>query len=287
MTPDPRDIFTKARRDGYAIGAFNAANLETIKAIVQAAVNFKSPVIIESSPGETNFIGAENLVGIVANYRAQYRVPILVNLDHALSETETDVGINAGYDLIHIDASKLPHEENIALTKRVVEKVKKFETLVEGEIDHIGGSSQLHDQNVASAQNQGHYTDPDQAAEYAKQTQVDTLATFVGNVHGLYQNSTKTLDVPRLQQIAAKVDCFLSLHGGSGVPDEQIRLVIKAGIVKINVNTELRLAYKTALLQVLQESEELAIYKIMPPVIAAVQKVVEEKIKLFGSAGKV
>jgi ketose-bisphosphate aldolase len=297
MDYSPRDVLQKARDGGYAIGAFNAGNLETVKAIVQAAVSLKSPVIIESSMGETEYFGAKNLVDVVRNYEEEFEIPILINLDHAKNDSACKVGIDAGYDLVHIDASELEYEENVEVTRRVLEmveklkiknqklKVKDREILVEGEIDHIQGSSALHGEEVEVIQKQGNYTDPDQAADFVKRTGIDTLASFIGNVHGVYINPPR-LDMERLKLIASKVNCFLSLHGGSGIPDDQVREVIAAGIVKVNVNTEMRIAFKASLLKSLQSSDELAIYKLTPPAIVAMQKVVEEKMRLFGSMGK-
>ncbi len=280
-----RDILQKAREQGYAIGAFNAANLETLKAVVQAGSNLRAPIIIESSPGETEYIGVKNLISLVNGYREEFQVPILVNLDHSHTEDQDMAAIEAGYDLIHIDASALPYQENVELTSRVVKMAHQKNLLVEGEINQITGSSKFHNNQVEEMQQAGQYTDPDQASDFVERTGVDTLAVFIGNVHGVYQNPPK-LDIERLKLIAKQVECFLSLHGGSGIPEDQIRAAVQTGIVKVNVNTELRMAFKQALLKSLQESEEMAIYKLTPPAIEAVQKVVEGKIQLFGSAGK-
>lgn len=281
------EVLEKARAEGYAIGAFNAANIETIKAIVQAAVNLRSPVIIESSPGETEYFGAFNLSDVAANYQEQYDIPILVNLDHAPSYEACTTAIDAGYDLIHIDAGEIENwDEKLALTKRVVEAAHARGLLVEGETDHIAGSSTVHSGGLAIEELIKQYTDPDRAAEYVRATGVDTFASFVGNLHGVF-DINPDLDIPRLVEIKNKTGCFLSLHGGSGIPDDQVRAAIEqGGIVKVNVNTEMRQAFRQAWEKALQDSKEMAMYKVTPPVIAAVQAVVEMKIRLFGSAGK-
>lgn len=291
MTPKPiRYYFEKAQRKGFAIGAFNAANIETFKAIVAAAQNLKSPVIVESSSGETAYIEGENLVDLVGNTREKTNLPIFLNLDHAQDLRLIKKLIHAGYDLIHYDGSTLPLKANMRNTKRVVEMARKARKgiLVEAEIDHITGSSIPRlDKSIKSIQNQGRYTDPDQASQFVRLTHVDTLAVFVGNVHGVYREAPM-LDLDRLERIAKKTNSFLSLHGGSGITPAMIKNAIKVGgIVKINVNTELRMAYRNTLEGVLDKSEEVAIYKLMPPVIEAVQKVVEAKIKIFGSAGQI
>lgn len=281
-----RRILEKAQSEGWALGAFNAANIETLKAIVGAAEKLRAPVIIESSSGETEFFGAENLVDVVRNFREETGLTIFINLDHSPTEEEVSVGLEAGYELIHFDGSKLPYEQNVEITKKIVEQAHAKGLLVEAEIDHIGGSSAPHlEEDAESAQKENAYTDPERAADFVEKTGIDTFAAFFGNVHGVYKNPPK-LDLERLRAIREKVPCFLSMHGGSGIPDEDVRRAIEVGkIVKINVNTELRIAYKQAAQEAFA-GEEVAAYKVMSPVIEAVQKVVEEKIQLFASAGK-
>lgn len=280
------DLFTKASEEGFAVGAFNASDLVMVKAIVQAAQSLSSPVIIESSPGETQFFGPQNLVDMVENFRWATSLPIFINLDHSVSLSAVEEGLKAGFDLVHFDGSSFPLEENIGKTLDVVAWAHSQGVPVEAEIDKITGESRSHRETAETAQAAGVYTDPAKAAHFLKETQADVLAVFVGNVHGVYKNPIK-LDLERLSLIREQLDCFLSLHGGSGVPEEEIKKAIKIGrIVKINVSTELRVAYRQALERTLAGSEEAAPYKLMVPVIEAVQKVVEEKIKIFGSAGK-
>lgn len=278
----------KAEKEGFALGAFNAANLETIKAIVVAAERLSSPVIIESSPGETDFIEPENLVSLVENYRRQTGLPLFINLDHAKSVAAAKKGIAAGYEMIHFDGSELPFEENVAETKVVVTAAHRKKLLVEAEVGKIGGESAPHlQENVKTAQAEAAYTDPAQAADFVRATGTDIFAAFFGNVHGVYRQPPE-LDFELLIKIRSAVPAFLSLHGGSGIRGEDIRRAIKVGeIVKINVNTELRMAYRRTLESQLKKSPEVAIYKLMEPVIYQIQAVVEAKIRIFGSEGKV
>jgi len=281
-----KELFQKAHDEGYAIGAFNAANIETLKAIAQAAGALKAPVIAESSYGETEFIGAANLVDVVRNLSAEFGVPMLINLDHSPSVEAAEAGIAAGYDLIHINASKLPYEENIAATKKIADEAHAKGLLCEAELTPIGGTSAVHEEKAEEAVAQEKLTDPDQAEDFVGRTGIDTLAVSIGNVHGVYA-SEKHLDLDLLAKLRARLSCFFSLHGGSTISEDQVRNAIKIGkIIKVNVNTELRLAYRKTLEETLKASDEVAIYKIMPPVIEAVQEVVEKKIKLFGSVGK-
>lgn len=279
-------ILTKAKNEGYALGAFNAGNMEVIKAISQASLNQQAPLILETSAGEIEYLGMKNFLSLVANYQQENNLDILTNLDHGPGLEECQNAIENGYNLIHFDGSALPYEENVKITKILVEQAHQKGLLVEAEMDRIMGESKAHLEAPESIQAQGNYTDPEKAAAFVAATGCDILAVFIGNLHGVYQQEPR-LDLERLGLIAEKVPCFLSLHGGSGLLADDIQKAIQIGhIVKINVNTELRLAYRSTLENVLRGSDEVAVYKIMPPVIAAVQKVVEEKIQLFGSQGK-
>ncbi|MDO8551382.1 MAG: class II fructose-bisphosphate aldolase [bacterium] len=279
-------LFQRAQDDGFAIGAFNAGDIVTIKAIIQAAQKLSSPVIIETSPGEAQFLGTRNLSLLIEGYRRETKLPIFINLDHSTSLTVIEEGLKNGFDLIHFDGSKLSWEENIGETLDVVAWSHLNGALVEAETDSITGESKAHGQGVESFQAAGIYTDPDKAAKFTQETGVDVFASFIGNVHGVYKDPIK-LDLKRLAMIREKVSCFLSLHGGSGIPEEEIKKVIRIGkVVKINVSTELRLAYRSALEKSLEDPDEAAIYKIMQPAVEAIQKVVESKIKIFGSEGK-
>ena len=282
-----KDILQQAKNEGWALGAFNAGNLELLKAIFQAAENQQAPIIIETSPGEANHFGMDNILTMAENLKKINRATVFTNLDHGSGLEECQKAIEVGYDLIHVDGSALPYEENVKLTKAMVKQAHQKDILVEAEIDKILGDSCNHQEQAESVQASGNYTDPEKALDFINQTGIDILAVFIGNLHGTYQQPPR-LDLDRLNLIAQKCPCFLSLHGGSGLLAEDVKKAIEVGkIVKINVNTELRLAYRQTLENVLRGSDEIAVYKIMTPVIAAVQKVVEEKIQLFGSSQKV
>ena len=280
------EILTKAKNEGYALGAFNAGNLEIAKAIAQASQNQRAPLIMETSVGELEHFGLKNFLSLVENYRQEFNLDILTNFDHGQGLEECQTTIENGYNLVHFDGSSLPYEENVKITKVLVEQAHQKGILIEAEMEKILGDSKNYPEMPESIQAKGNYTDPEKAADFVAQTGCDILAVFIGNLHGTYQQAPR-LDLERLKLIAEKVPCFFSLHGGSGLLEEDVKRAIQIGrIVKINVNTELRLAYRDTLENVLKGSEEIAIYKIMPPVVAAVQKVVEEKIQLFGSNEK-
>ncbi len=279
-----------AQKEKFAIGAFNAGNIETLKAIVAAAKKLSSPVIVEASPGEIEYFGLNEMAATVKALEKDFAVPIILNLDHAVSEESCLKALDAGFDSIHFDGGKMEYGQNVAITKRLVILAHQQEVLVEGEMDHIGGTSSDHRRALASNfQSVATYSDPEKAKEFVAATGVDVFASFVGNVHGLYR-SNKNIDLELLKRIGeALPGKFLSLHGGSGIGDEQIKGAIAAGVVKINVNSELRVAFADNVKKTLENPEfhETAIYKMMPGAINAVQKIVEAKILLFGSAGKI
>ncbi|MFH1840636.1 MAG: class II fructose-bisphosphate aldolase [Candidatus Shapirobacteria bacterium] len=268
-----REILVKAREEKRAIGAFNAGNLEIAKAVLQAAQVKQTPIIIQTSAKEALHFGMKNFLAVVDNFREETGLAILTNLDHGPDLETCQKAIELGYDLIHFDGSCLSWEENLRITQDLVKLAHAHALLLEGEIDAIMGSEEAGEIN---------YTDPRQAADFVGQTGCDLLAVFVGNRHGICPEG-EPLALNRLGQIAAQIDCFLTLHGGSGIASDQIHQAINLGVVKINVNTELRLAYKETLENVLRGSEEVAVHQLMPPVMAAVQKVVEEKIDLFNN----
>lgn len=279
-----REIFDQAKTNGRAIGAFNAGNIEILKAIVQAARHQKTPVIVEASAREAQHFGSKNLLAVVDNFRFETGLPILTNFDHGPGLEECLQAIDFGYNLVHFDGSALPYEENIKITKLLVEQARPKGVLIEAEIDKIAGESLLHQDSAESLQATSAYTDPDKAADFVNRTECNLLAVFIGNLHGVYPQPPK-LDIERLKIISQKVNCYLSLHGGSGLLEEDVKAAINLGVVKVNINTELRIAFRQTLENILRGSDEMAVYKIMVPVVAAVEKVVEGKIAIFNNRG--
>ncbi len=279
-----RDLLKKAKEKGVALGAFNVGNIETFKAVVQAADKLRSPVLVEASPGEASYIGFKQLVCLARAYEDQIQLPIILNFDHGDSVENIIEAIKAGFDYVHYDGSKFSYEENIENASIVVEEAHKKDILVEGEIDHIEGSSADHTgENTRMYSRPELFTDPRKAKEFVAKTGVDVFASFIGNLHGVYADQIH-LNLDKLKAISSAIpDTYLSLHGGSGVYDEDIKNAIKMGIVKVNVNSELRIAFKMTLQEDLAKTSEIAPYKYMRRPIEEVQKVVEHKMKLFGS----
>lgn len=289
-TSRARQLFARSREQGFAIGAFNVDNQETLVAIAQAAKAKNSPVLVEVSQGEVDSIGLANIRDMVDNYRAELGVEMYINLDHSPTVAAAKAGIDAGFEFIHIDVSQANHDatrdEIIAATKEVVEYAKTTGALVESEEHYFAGSSNVHTETIDYEEIKKFFSTPEGAADFVKQTGIDTFAASVGNLHGLYP-VPKQLDLELLQQVRAAIDCAISLHGGSGTPDEQFVQAVKIGVSKININSEMRKAFRTELEQQLAEHPaEFAVPKLEPPVIEAVQAVVERRIDDFGSAGK-
>lgn len=282
------DWFKKAKLEKFAIGAFNADTFETMKAVAKAAAVMWSPVLIEVSPGEEKFLGLQNILAVRANLAEEFQVPIFLNLDHADDIDTINNSIELGFDLVHFDGSKLPLDENIRLCKEVVASAHAKGVLVEGEIDHFPGSSESHKTESLESLGIQRYSDPQKAKQFVEETEVDIFAAFIGNVHGVFKDEER-LNVNKLKEIAQVLsDTFFSLHGGSGVSHLDIQEAIKNGIVKVNINTELRIAYRQTLENVLRgDPEEFAMNKILSPVVEVVEETVKNEIEVLGSSHKI
>ncbi|HLD51390.1 hypothetical protein A3K34_00210 [candidate division WWE3 bacterium RIFOXYC1_FULL_40_10] len=278
----------KAKAEKFAIGAFNAANLETIKAVTQAGINLKSPLFIEASPGEVAYIGVNQIVALVRSFEEDLNLPIILNLDHGTDPQMVKQAIDAGFDYVHYDAGKVEFSEAVTNARQLADYAHKAGIPIESEIDHIEGSSADHTEQASeSFQDAKLYTNPEKAQKFISETGIDVFAGFFGNLHGLYK-TPKHISFEVLAKLRElNPDTYFSLHGGSGIIEaDVIRAISDYGIVKVNVNSEMRIAFKMTLQEVLNNTNEIAIYKVMAKPIDEVRKVVEGKIKLFGSAGK-
>jgi fructose-bisphosphate aldolase class II len=276
-----RELAKLARKNKRAFGSFNASNLEVIKAIVEAAKRTKSPVSIETSEGEASYIGPQYAAAIVKTAARDAGVPIALHLDHGKSVHMVLECLRAGFTSVHIDGSALPLEENIKLTKSVVKLAKKYGASVEGEIGHIEGGSSIHNKKLKPEDIE--YAKPEDVKDFVRETGVDLVAVGIGSGHGLYKNEPK-LDWERLKKISWITKAYLVLHGSSGLSNQTIRKAISLGITKINVNTDLRVAFAETLRKVLNSNKkEVVPYKIFPQAQEAVSKLVERKIKLFNN----
>lgn len=281
----------QARKEGWAFGAFNLDDEATLRAVCAAAKAQNAPVMVELSLGEAMDIGHDIVREMVDQFKREYAIEMYINLDHSPSVADAKRGIDAGYEFIHIDISQANHdatdEEIAAATREIVEYAKFTGALVESEPHYFGGSSNLHKENIDYDAIKKTFSTPEGARAFVEKTGIDTFAAAVGNLHGKYP-VPKQLDLELLQRIRDAIDCNISLHGGSGTPGHYFESAVKIGVTKININSDMRIAYREALEKSLHENPgEYAVSKlVMKDVVPAVQAVVEAKIATFNSAGK-
>ncbi len=276
-----KQILKDAQKKHYAIGQFNFSTLEQLRGILAAAQKMKSPVILGTSEGESKFLGLKETIALVEISKVKYQIPAFLNLDHGKDLKWIKQAIDYGYPAVHFDGSGLALEENIKYAKEIVEYAHKKGVLVEGELGYLRGKSGLHKKITRIRKKD--LTSPQEVIRFTKETKVDSLAIAIGNIHGIYSRMPK-LDFARLKEIREKTNSFLVLHGGSGISNKGIKKAVKFGIVKVNINTELRLVWKNSLENYFKRKpQEIKPYKILTQVQIAIQKKVEEKLELFGS----
>jgi len=285
-----RHLMQRSRQQKFAVGAFNIDNQETLIAVCRAAQAKKSPVLIEVSQGEVDAIGLDNIRDLVDNYKEEYGIEAYINLDHSPSVENAKRGIDAGFEFIHIDISQARHdaseEEIIKETAEIVEYANFTGAIIESEPHYFGGSSNVHEETIDYEEIKKTFSTPLGAKEFVASTGIDTFAAAIGNLHGKYP-VPKVLDLELLKLIREKIDCNISLHGGSGTPLHYFEEAAKIGVSKININSDMRVAFRNTLEKVLKENpDEYAVVKLMPDVYKAVQVVVEEKIEAFGSSNR-
>ena len=285
-----RHLMQRSRQQKFAVGAFNIDNQETLIAVCRAAQAKNAPVLVEVSRGEVEAMGLDNIRDLVDNYRAEYGVEMYINLDHSPSIEDAKRGIDAGFEFIHIDISQARHdasEEDIKKeTEEVVEYARFTGALVESEPHYFGGGSNVFKEKIDYAEVKKTFSTPAGAKEFVMSTGIDTFAAAIGNLHGHYP-VPKVLDLDLLKKIRDALECNISLHGGSGTPLHYFEEAAKIGVSKININTDMRIVFRETLEKVLKDNpDEYAVVKLMPTVYEAVQKVVEDKIDAFNSAGK-
>jgi fructose-bisphosphate aldolase class II len=285
-----RHLMQRSRQQHFAVGAFNVDNQETLIAVCRAAHATQAPVLVEVSDGEVKAIGLDNIRDMVDNYKYEYGIEMYLNLDHSPSVEASKRGIDAGFEFIHIDISQANHdatdEEIIAKTREVVEYAKFTGALVEAEPHYFGGSSNVHTEDIDYEEIKKTFSTPEGSKAFVEATGIDTFAAAIGNLHGKYP-VPKELDLELLQKIRDAIECNISLHGGSGTPGHYFEEAAKIGVSKVNINSDMRYTFRKTLEKVLADNpDEYAVVKLMPEVYEAVQKVIEEKIATFGSAGK-
>lgn len=272
-----------AQSKSIAIGHFNISNSDGFWSVVLGAKELNVPVIIGVSEGERDFIGVREVSAMVRAYRDSTGQPVFLNADHTYSFDRVKEAVDAGFDAVIFDGSELSIDENIDTTKKCIEyaKSKNPDIIVEAEIGFIGKSSKLLD---SIPEGVGRLTTIEEAKIFVEKTKIDMLAPAVGNIHGIVKSGEPELNILRIEEIKNAVNIPLVLHGASGNSNEDIQKAIKAGISIIHVNTELRVAYRSGLVRSLQENpDEIAPYKYLKGARNAMQKVIEDKLRLFNN----
>lgn len=277
-----RSMLNQAQRDGYAVPAFNIHNLETIQVVIETAAEMASPVILAGTPSTFSYAGSDYLIAICQQAAERYRIPVALHLDHHEDISDIVQKVTAGIRSAMIDASHFPFEENTKIVKQVVRFCHQWDCTVEAELGRLRG--QEDDLIVDSADEL--FTDPDSAVKFIHQTGINSLAVAIGTAHGMYKNEPH-LDFTRLQQIRQKTDIPLVLHGASGIPDADVRHCIELGICKVNVATELKIAFSNAIKHYFLEHPDATDPRhYLVPGKAAMKAVVMEKIRVCKSNGK-
>lgn len=278
-----KDLLNAARDGDYALGHFNFGDSVVLRAIVGACENLRSPIFVGTSEGEANFIGYARAVALVRATREEVDIPIFLNADHHKTFEAAKSAIDAGYDSVQIDEMALSLEENISITKQIVNyaKTKNSDISVEGGIGYIRGSSEVHREIIEVKRED--MTSPEEAQRFVEETGVDRLAVVVGNIHGISLKGNPRLDLARLSEIhKALPDIPLTLHGGSGISDEDFIGCLPFGMSNIHINTEIRIAFQQALKEyVMSHPEETTPYKFFSPAYEAAREVIEKRVRLF------
>lgn len=283
------DILIQARNEHWATGHFNASESDQMRAIAEACKEIGSPAMIGLSEGERKHLGLAEAVALRDAFRSELSIPIFLNADHTKSVEAAKKAVDAGFDSIHIDLSAIPFEENIAGTKEIVAyaHAKNSDISVEGELGYLKGESKVQKEKIeVSAED---YTKPEEALRFVQETGVNRLAIVVGNIHGISLDEP-ALDINRIKEIQEIVpqEVAIVLHAGSGIPDDQIRAAIKAGITNIHINTDLRVAFANELKHtIIDHPDEVAMYKLDEPAMRAMKEVVKNKLMLFGAVSKI
>lgn len=276
------ELLERAEKDGYAVGAFNANNMEIVQAIMTAAEKEQAPVIMQASQGAIKYAGLPFLTGLVKLAAETSRVPIALHLDHGTDFEQVIRCIRSGFTSVMYDGSKLPLEENIAMTKKVLEIARPIGVSVEAELGKIGGT----EDDIHVSEKEAMYTDPEEARYFVEQTGIKSLAIAIGTAHGQYKGEPR-LDFERLHKIKGLVNIPIVLHGSSGVPDEAVQQAIKLGVRKVNIDTNIREAFVGAMRQVMAEkTEEIDPRQILGPAREVAVETIRQKIRVFGSSGK-
>jgi fructose-bisphosphate aldolase class II len=284
------ELHTKAKQEHWAVPHFNFSSLSQLYGIIEGAKAMRAPVVAGLSEGERTFIGLKTAVDLIKSLREQYDIPIFLNADHSHSYETAVAACDAGFDSIHIDMSKKPYEENVETTRRVVEyvKSKRPEVEVEGELGYLATeSSRVYKEVIEIPEDS--YTKVDQAVEYVQKTGIDRFAPAIGNMHGISANTPK-IKFDLIEQLTRALPPTLTftLHGGSGIANEDLKKIVESGFNNVHISTELRVAYTGAIKQALEtHPDEIAPYSYLKAGAEAVTAIVKEKLEIYNTVNVV
>jgi len=282
-----KEMLIDAQKNNYAVGAFNANNMEIVQAIIETAEEERSPVIVQASQGAIKYAGLNMIVSMVKTLADKATVPVVLHLDHGTDYYQNILCLRAGFTSLMFDGSKLPFDENVAMTRKVVEMAHVCDVPVEAEIGQIGKMDASDEPGVARERIKEFMADPEEAARFVKMTEIDSLAAAVGTIHGC-QEQIAQLDIPRIEKIRDLTGVPLVLHGASGASDEEIRKGIAAGISKINIDTRIRMAFTKAARDFLnQNPDEIDPRKMLGPAKEEAKEVIRGRIRVLGSNNQV
>ena len=279
-------LLEQSQESGVALGHFNISDIGLLNAVFTAAREVQVPVLVGVSEGERQFIGTRQIAALVHSLREEYDFPVFLNADHTHTLEGAVEAAKCGFDAITFDRSALPFEQNISETRQAIEILKSLNPniIVEGEIGEIGTGSEIHDE---SPRESTRLTTPEEAKQYVEATRIDVLAPAVGNRHGLVKSmvwgtTKKRLDIALISQIKSAVGIPLTLHGGSGTDDEDLRSAIREGINIVHINTELRVAWRHGLEEGLsQDIYQVVPYKILSFSVESVKRIARSRLELF------
>lgn len=271
-----------ARKNRFAVPAFNVSDFAMMRGLFEVSEAEKAPLLVAIHPDELAHVGVDLVVAVLHRARRS-SVPVAVHLDHGGSYDQVLTAIQAGFTSVMIDGSMLPYEENVAVTRQVVEAAHAVGLSVEGELGTIGKT----DDEAEAGTDAIIYTDPDQAADFVESTGVDSLAVAIGTCHGIYPGWMKPeLKLDLLERIAARVDVPLVLHGGSNNPDTEMAAAVTHGVGKVNISSDIKVAYHQKMREVLADQGLREPNSIQPACVAAMKTVAAQKINLFGAGGR-
>ena len=283
MLVKSKELLLDAQRNKYAVGAFNVENMEMVLAVLSAAEETNSPVIMQTTPGTVKYAGADMYFANIRAAARRTRIPVACHLDHGNSLAIAVQALHAGYTSIMIDGSKLPFEENIALTKTVTEICHAVNIPVEAELGRVGGK----EDGLDNSQSENPYTDPDEAKIFVEKTGCDSLAVAVGTAHGVYKGIPH-INFDVLAKIHEAVNIPLVLHGTSGGPDDQVIRCVSMGMCKVNYATDLRISYTYGVKKYMKENPGVFDPKKYGTYgMEEVKRYVKERMQVIGSCGRV